>query len=133
MSLAKNIRDQLLKSFRAELAEHIQTMTDGLLAMEQAFGQGQQPDSNMMDTTFRAAHSLKGASRAMGVTAIEQLAHSLESILDGLRRGTMGSGPELFTICYQALDTIQVVQTAYEAGETTPPMQALMTLAELER
>jgi chemotaxis protein histidine kinase CheA len=78
MSLARNIREQLLKSFRAELAEHIQTMTDGLLALEQG-----RADQNTLDTAFRAAHSLKGASRALGVSAIEQIAHSLESLLDG--------------------------------------------------
>lgn len=128
MSLARNIREQLLKSFRAELAEHIQTMTDGLLALEQG-----RADRNTLDTAFRAAHSLKGASRALGVSAIEQIAHSLESLLDGLRRGTLPSSEALFTTCYHALDTIQLVQAAYEAGETTPPTQALIVLAELEK
>jgi len=128
MSLARNIREQLLKSFRAELAEHIQTMTDGLLALEQG-----RADQNTLDTAFRAAHSLKGASRALGVSAIEQIAHSLESLLDGLRRGNLPSSEALFTTCYHALDTIQLVQAAYEAGETTPPTQALIVLAELEK
>ena len=135
MSLAGNIRDQLLKSFRAELAEHIRTMTDGLLALEQ--GRADPPTGvgkrETLDNTFRAAHSLKGAARAMGVTAIEQLAHALENILDGLRRETMMANADLYTACYQALDAIQAVQNAYEAGETTPPSQALMALAGLER
>jgi chemotaxis protein histidine kinase CheA len=69
----------------------------------------------------------------MGVTAIEQLAHALENILDGLRRSTMAPTPEMFTACYQGLDAIQGVQTAYEAGETTPPLQSLMALGELEK
>ena len=135
MSLAGNIRDQLLKSFRAELAEHIRTMTDGLLALEQ--GRADPPTGvgkrETLDNTFRAAHSLKGAARAMGVTAIEQLAHSLENILDGLRRETMQPTADLYTACYQALDAIQAVQNAYEAGETTPPSQALIALSGLER
>jgi two-component system, chemotaxis family, sensor kinase CheA len=133
MSMAKDIREQLLKSFRAELAEHVQTMTVGLLAIEQATAQGQTLEQEMLNTTFRAAHSLKGAARAMGVTAIEQLAHALENILDGLRRSTMATTPELFTACYQGLDAIQAVQAAYEAGETTPPISSLMALAGLEK
>jgi len=112
MSLAGNIRDQLLKSFRAELSEHIRTMTDGLLAMEQ--GRADPPTGigkrATLDNTFRAAHSLKGAARAMGVTAIEQLAHALENILDGLRRETLQPSSDLYTACYQALDAIQSVQ-----------------------
>jgi two-component system, chemotaxis family, sensor kinase CheA len=135
MSLAGNIRDQLLKSFRAELADHIRTMTDGLLALEQ--GRTDPPKGigkrDTLDNTFRAAHSLKGAARAMGVMAIEQLAHALENILDGLRRETMQPSSELYTTCYQALDAIQAVQSAYEAGETTPPSSALIALAGLER
>lgn len=133
MSMAKDIREQLLKSFRAELAEHIQTMTTGLLAMEQATGQGAALDQEVINTTFRAAHSLKGAARAMGVTAIEQLAHALENILDGLRRSTMSPTPDMYTACYQGLDAIQGVQKAYEAGETTPPVQSLLALGELEK
>lgn len=35
MSLSEEVRARLLASFRAELAEHIQTLTDGLLALEQ--------------------------------------------------------------------------------------------------
>jgi two-component system chemotaxis sensor kinase CheA len=131
--MAKDIREQLLKSFRAELAEHIQTMTTGLLAMEQATAQGAAADQEMLNTTFRAAHSLKGAARAMGVTAIEQLAHALENILDGLRRSTMTPTAEMYTACYHGLDAIQGVQTAYEAGETTPPVQSLLALGELEK
>ncbi len=131
--MAKDIREQLLKSFRAELAEHIQTMTTGLLALEQATAQGATPDQEMLNTTFRAAHSLKGAARAMGVTAIEQLAHALENILDGLRRSTMTPTAEMYTACYHGLDAIQGVQTAYEAGETTPPVQSLLALGELEK
>lgn len=133
MPNAKEIREQLLNSFRAELAEHIQVMTDGLLKIEQASSGSASVEQEVLDTTFRAAHSLKGAARAMGVTAIEQIAHAQESILDGLRRGTMRPLPEMFSTMYQALDAIQMVQSHYEAGETSPPVQALSTLLALEK
>lgn len=133
MTSAKEIRDKLLRSFRAELSEHIQTMTAGLLQIEQASTTGGAPEQEVLNTTFRAAHSLKGAARAMGVTAIEQLAHAQESILDHLRRGENIPSAEMFTVFYQSLDAIQLVQAAYEAGETTPPAQALISLIELEK
>ena len=69
----------------------------------------------------------------MDGAAIEQIAHALESLLDGLRRGSLSPAEGLFTACYHALDTIQLVQAAYEAGETTPPTQALLVLAEIEQ
>jgi two-component system, chemotaxis family, sensor kinase CheA len=133
MAKASELREQLLKSFRAELVEHIQTMTSGLLAIEQAFAKKEAPEQENLHTTFRAAHSLKGAARAMGVITIEQLAHALENILDGLRRATLIPSPDMFTACYQGLDAIQSVQAAYEAGETTPPAQVLFYLANLEK
>jgi two-component system chemotaxis sensor kinase CheA len=130
VSLSAKIREQLISSFRAELAEHVQTMTDGLLALEQGAVSGEGRQSTL-ERIFRAAHSLKGAARAMGVTTIEQLAHALEDLLEALECAAVGPTPELFTVCYQALDAIQVVQAAYESGETTPPVQALQALNSL--
>lgn len=132
MSLAAKVREQLIASFRAELSEHVQTMNDGLLALEQGTVEGEQRRITLEDI-FRAAHSLKGAARAMGVTMVEQLAHALESALDDLQKGVVVPTTELFTACYRAIDAIQVVQAAYEAGETTPPLEALQALAELEQ
>jgi two-component system chemotaxis sensor kinase CheA len=131
MTLSAKVREQLISSFRAELAEHVQMITDGLLALEQRKQAGRKRRSTL-ENIFRAAHSLKGAARAVGVTVIEQLAHALEDVLAGLQRDALELTPELFTACYRALDAIQAVQAAYEAGETTPPVQALQALADVE-
>jgi two-component system chemotaxis sensor kinase CheA len=130
MSLSSKIREQLISSFRVELTEHVQTMTDGLLALEQHTVSDERWQSTLQDI-FRAAHSLKGAARAVGVTTIEQLAHALEDLLEAMKRGAIEPAPELFTACYQALDAIQMVQEAYEAGEITPPTEALRALGDL--
>src|SRR5512137_2379049 len=127
MSLSAQIREQLINSFGAELAEHVQAMTDGLLAMEQGRVDGEERRSTL-ETVFRAAHSLKGAARAVGATAVEQLAHALEDVLAALCRSAVETNAELFTACYRALDAIQAVHKAYLAGETTPPVQALQAL-----
>jgi len=131
MSLSSSIREQLLNSFRAELVEHHQTITNGLLALEQGQVSGEARQS-LLEEIFRAAHSLKGAARAVGATMIEQLAHAMESVLDGLRREAQTISPALFSACYQGLDAIQRVQAAYESGITTPPSDSLKALADLE-
>ena len=132
MPLAKDIRDKLLSTFRAELKEHIQTITNGLLNLEQGRFASDEERKAALDNVFRAAHSLKGAARTMGATAIEQIAHALENVLDGLRKEKIGLDSKMVSACCQALDAIQTVQTAYEAGETTPPMEALQALAVLQ-
>jgi len=131
MGRSAKIREQLISSFRAELTEHIQTMTDGLLALEQGRVVSNERQDTL-ETVFRAAHSLKGAARAVNVTVVEQLAHSLENVLDAMQQGTIAPTSELYTACYRALDAIQAVQAAYEAGETTPPLEAVIALADLE-
>lgn len=131
MGRSAKIREQLISTFRAELVEHVQVMTDGLLSLEQ----GRVPDqerASTLETIFRAAHSLKGAARAVNVTVVEQLAHSLEGVLDGMQREVIQPSAGLFTACYRALDAIQAVQAAYEAGETTPPLESVIALADLE-
>jgi len=131
MSLSAKIREQLISSFRAELAEHVQTMNNGLLALEQNRVEGDQRRT-LLEDIFRAAHSLKGAARAVGVTAVEQLAHGLEDVLAAMQNNAVELTPALYTACYRTLDAIQAVQAAYEAGETTPPAQALKALSDLE-
>jgi len=131
MSISEKIRAQIIGSFRAELSEHIQTLNDGLLAIEQNQIAGAEREERLA-TIFRAAHSLKGAARAVGVSAIEQLAHALEDVLGCLQKNQLVPSPEMFTACYKAVDAIQVVETAYEAGETTPPAESLIALSGLE-
>ncbi len=131
MSISEKIRAQIISSFRAELKEHVQTLNDGLLAMEQnQIPAGEREER--MATIFRAAHSLKGAARAVGVSAIEQIAHALEDVLGNLQKETLTASAAMFTACYKAIDAIEIVETAYEAGETTPPVESLLALAALD-
>ncbi len=131
MTSAVEIREKLIASFRAELTDHVQTMNDGLLELEQSAGAGERQFT--LDEVFRAAHSLKGAARAMGVTMVEQLAHAIESVLDDMQHNAIEMTSELFTACYRAVDAIENVQAVYEAGETTPPLEALQALSNLEQ
>ena len=131
MSISEKIRAQIISNFRAELSEHTQTMNDGLLAIEQNRAPKADGEEHLA-TIFRAAHSLKGAARAVGVSAIEQIAHALEDVLGHLQKNTLTPSPAMFTACYKAIDAIQVVEKAYEAGETTPPVDSLLALAGLD-
>ena len=131
MSLSDKIRAELMASFQTELAEHVQTMTDGLLALEQA---QLAPDEQqtVLQGVFRAAHSLKGAARAVDVPTVEQLAHGLENVLNDLQKGTIETSPVLFDTCYQALDAIRAVQSA-DAGDGAASVAPLLqTLTKLD-
>ncbi len=115
MPANQSVREQLFNSFRAEISEHLQTMNDGLLALEQTKQTGPEREATLYDV-FRAAHSLKGAARTMGAVSIQQLAHKLEDVLDGLRKGSLEPSAELYNACYKALEAIRLVHSVYDAG-----------------
>jgi two-component system chemotaxis sensor kinase CheA len=62
---------RLLTTFKVEAREHIDAIAAGLIDLERAASEKAQ--SSMLDVTFRAAHSLKGAARTVNARDIESL------------------------------------------------------------
>src|SRR5439155_13956707 len=62
-----------------------------------------------------AAHSLKGASRAVGMGPVEKIAHRMESIFDGVQSGKVEMRPEVADALYDALDAIQILLDGSDA------------------
>jgi two-component system chemotaxis sensor kinase CheA len=95
---------QLRSTFMVEAREHVQAMSDGLLRLEKT----QEPRAQgvIVDSVFRAAHSLKGAARAVELAEIEGLCQSLEDIFAAWRRTAVSSRPGMMDALYRALDTI---------------------------
>ena len=73
---------ELAQLFKAESAEHLACLDDGLLRLEK-----NQTDSSLLEAVFRASHSLKGAARMLGLSGIEAAAHQLETVLNTARHG----------------------------------------------
>lgn len=76
---------KLRATFRVEASDHVQTIGKGLVALEKA------PEGDarrgLVAEIFRAAHSLKGAARAVDFGEIETLCQSVEDVFAGWRRG----------------------------------------------
>lgn len=103
---------QLREIFKLEAAEHLQAITAGLLALEKTPASAEQRE--IVETVFRAAHSLKGAARAVDFTQIESLCQSLEDVFASWRQ--QKSVPSL-----DALDTLHHTLDAMTAAMSTPP------------
>ena len=69
-------KSEFLATFKAEAEELLSQLSQGLLSLEK---NPQQP--RVVAELFRAAHTLKGASRMMEFTDIQNLAHLLEDAL----------------------------------------------------
>jgi two-component system chemotaxis sensor kinase CheA len=71
---------QYLALFLQEGEEQLEILEQELIKLEQ------DPSTERMQVIFRAAHTLKGSSRAMDFQSMAELTHEMESVLDGLRQ-----------------------------------------------
>ena len=107
--------ERLMVTFLDELDEHVQTLSDGVLALEK--GLAEDGRGEKLSALFRAAHSLKGASRAVDQAAIEQVCHVLEDVLGGIRDGRLEPGSALCTLLLKTADAIGAAGQCLRAKE----------------
>ena len=113
--------------FRAESRERLAEMNTSLLALERGEG------TERVAELFRAVHTVKGMSAAMGYDAVRQLSHALETLLDQLRRGQTAVTPAVIEALFDAVDTLEaaiaaVSQPGTEPVEIGPSIAALEAL-----
>jgi two-component system, chemotaxis family, sensor kinase CheA len=96
--------ERLMATFLGELEEHARALNRDLLALEKE----PEPPARveLFRTLFRTAHSLKGASRSVNVTVVEQACHRLEEILAAARDGLLAPTPSLFQLLFEVADAI---------------------------
>lgn len=83
--------EENLPDFLCEAKEHLTNSEEALLALDQDRG-----NKELINTVFRAFHTIKGVSGFMALKPVVALAHSAEQLLDGARGGTLSlNRPEL--------------------------------------
>ena len=73
----------LFELFKDEAESHAAALNDGLLAIE-----SQPNDVTPVEGLMRAAHSVKGAARIVGLDPVVELAHAMEDCFVAVQRGT---------------------------------------------
>ncbi len=96
--------NELRALFQAESDEHLQSLDEGLLALE-----ADPADAETLQRIFRDAHSLKGSARMLGIAPVEQVAHRFEDVLGAARRGEVALTAPVITKLYETLDTIRAL------------------------
>jgi two-component system, chemotaxis family, sensor kinase CheA len=100
----EKLLQRLMTTFLEELDEHVQKISDCVLALEK--GSTGKDREEQIAELFRAAHSLKGASRAVDQRQIEQVCHVLEDAFGAVRDGALETGSELCTLLLKTADVI---------------------------
>ncbi|MBF0294728.1 MAG: response regulator [Magnetococcales bacterium] len=113
-----DLQRELLAVFRIELDEKLQSLTDLLLRLEK--GPPAPEREGILEEIFRAAHSIKGAARGVGLTEIADLSHRMESLFAALKKHPQHPATEAMDAALAALDCMRPVLSAFEAGEPLP-------------
>jgi two-component system chemotaxis sensor kinase CheA len=109
----------LRATFKIEAGEHLQTIAAGLLALEKTLPANEK--ASHVETVFRAAHSLKGAARAVNFGEVESICESLEdSFAAWKRQGTVPT-PEEMDGLHRVLNNAVKFLNASETGSGPPP------------
>ncbi|GIP55626.1 chemotaxis protein CheA [Paenibacillus vini] len=91
--------------FLEELEEQLQLMDEEILKLER-----EEDSSRIVQALFRAAHTLKGSSAAMGFDIMKQLTHEMEQLLDLVRSGKRTVTGVLIDRLFQALDHLKLLK-----------------------
>ncbi|NGP18453.1 chemotaxis protein CheA [Devosia aurantiaca] len=108
-----NIADPT-ETFRQEARELLDQLEAGLLDLEQ-----DPSNSSLINSTFRALHTIKGSGAMFGFTAVAEFVHEFETAFDRVRKGQSQANTALIGIALDAKDHIhRLIETpeAHIAG-----------------
>jgi two-component system chemotaxis sensor kinase CheA len=87
--------------FIAETKEHLGGMNECLAGLEK-----DPADKDKIDSLFRFAHSVKGMSASMGYDDMAKLAHAMEDLMDGVRRGDYAFDAAIADLLLEGIDRL---------------------------
>jgi len=105
---------ELRELFRIESGEHLQRLSEGLLRLEEA-----PDDKTALEEVFRRVHSLKGASRMLGLPDIQSVAHHFEDILGKAARDEISLSSAIIDVMYHCLDAVKKLVNEALTGEAS--------------
>lgn len=111
--------------FSQECETNAATLSEGLLQLEQ------EPDQpHLLHQLMRAAHSMKGAARAIGLDSTVAMAHASEDQIERALRSQTLLGPDLIDALLASTDLLRRIGTAVVSGKNMPDDPVIMGCAE---
>jgi two-component system, chemotaxis family, sensor kinase CheA len=112
MNFAANITKEDIGIFLQEAEEVLQLLDEDIVKLEKEEG-----NSNLLNEIFRAAHTLKGSSAMLGHQRMSKVAHAMENVLEGLRKGTLKANPQLVDALLSSLDVLKELKEELNTSE----------------
>ena len=118
---------EIRASFFIECEELLEALQDSLQLLYDGAG-----DSETVNVTFRAVHSIKGGAGAFGLDALVAFAHRFETALDELRAGRLSPDHDLLKLFFQCSDILADLVRESRDGLAHDEAAAAPVLARLD-
>ncbi|MBN1763677.1 MAG: Hpt domain-containing protein [Sedimentisphaerales bacterium] len=114
----------LVMDFINESNEHLESAEADLLTIEE-----NPKDTEVINSIFRAFHTIKGVAGFLNLKQIGSLAHATENLLDMARKGNLVLGGSSIDVVFEALDVMK--QMLSRLAEAVEKNQAVQTYPKL--
>lgn len=114
--------DAHVREFLAEAEEIVESLNADLMRLSKSG----KAEPSLLNSIFRAAHSLKGLSGMFGFAAMTGLSHNLESLLDGLRLGKVGLTSPVVDLLFEAVSAIHMLLEMKSRGEADASVESVI-------
>ena len=123
LELKADLDAELVEEFISDAREQLHNIEQGTLALEK-----DAVDQEVIHSLFRAFHTFKGNAGFLDFPAISQLAHALESLLDGARENRLQINSVIIEIILKSRDTLQKFVDEIEAQITGRKPRVIVTI-----
>jgi two-component system chemotaxis sensor kinase CheA len=121
-------RSQKIAEFASEAQETIDALGRGLMRLAEAGAA--EPDPAVLNSVFRAAHTLKGLSSMSGVERLARLADALEDLLDDVRMGSRPLDQTALDLLLEAPEVCSAIVAEETTGATARTTEMATRLSE---
>jgi len=103
----------MLDLFQTEVETHVAILNDGLLALE-----NNPAATDQLEALMRAAHSIKGGARVLGLDVAVRAAHVMEDCFVAAQKGKVFLGSDQIDLLLQIVDILTQLAQSLSHGET---------------
>jgi chemosensory pili system protein ChpA (sensor histidine kinase/response regulator) len=97
----EDVPAEVLEFFVPEADEHLQAVTECLLAIESG------ATAEDVHRLFRAMHTVKGSAAQVGLRRVSAVAHRMEDLVGRIRDGSLRATPEVVDLCLESVDVLK--------------------------
>ena len=128
----KDEMKEIIDEFIVEAYDLAEKAIQDIIAIEN------NPDDEIINSIFRAVHTIKGTSSFLGFGTLSTLAHRSEDIFGMVRKGNLKPDREVADVLLEALDLIKTLlddikENGAEVADTSATIAKLEDLAKPDR